>query len=116
MNFTLVCGTLLVAVTGHHADLSDPTKASQNWGLLYTDHVFLAATHEPGVYENAIKFRLKIAADRSRVWLNNDHGAGLRCKEIKSWDKSVRGDTAEAISCDSPFFDDVKREINTGCL
>jgi hypothetical protein len=84
MNFTLVCGTLLVAVTGRHADLSDSTKASQNWGLLYADHVFLAATHEPGVYENGIGFRLKIAPDHSRIWLNNNHGVGLRCKDRKS--------------------------------
>jgi hypothetical protein len=84
MNFTLLCGTLLVAVTGQHADLSDSTKASQNWGLLYADHVFLAATDEPGVYENEIGIRLKIASDHSRIWLNNDHGAGLRCKERKS--------------------------------
>jgi len=89
MNFILVCGTLLVAVTGHHADLSDPTKASQNWGLLYADHVFLAAAHEPGIYENAVKFRLKIAADRSRVWLNDSQGAGLRCQERKSRDRPV---------------------------
>jgi hypothetical protein len=84
MNFTLACGTLLVAVTGQQVDLSDPSKASQNWGVLYADHVFLAATDKPGVYENAIGFRLKIAPDRSRIWLNNDHGAGLRCNERKS--------------------------------
>jgi hypothetical protein len=83
VNFTLVCGTLLAAVTGQHLELSDPTKASQNWGLLYADHVFLAATHEPGVYENEIKFRVKIAPDRSHIWINNDSGAGLRCEEQK---------------------------------
>ena len=83
MNFTLLCGTLLVAVTGQQVDLSDPTKASQHWGILYTDHVFLAATKEPGVYENEVKFRLRIAPDRSRIWLNNNSGAGLTCKERK---------------------------------
>lgn len=84
MNFTLVCGSLLVTVTGQHLELSDPTKASKNWGILYADRVFLAATHEPGVYENEIKFRVKIAPDRSRIWINNRGGDGLRCEEQKS--------------------------------
>ena len=81
MNFTLLCGTLLVAVSGQHAELSDKTKASQNWGLLYADHVFLAATDQAGVYENEVNFRLRIAPDRSRIWLNKNDGAGLRCQK-----------------------------------
>jgi hypothetical protein len=72
---------LLVAVFGQHADLSDKTKASQNWGVLYADHVLLAATEQAGVYENELKFRLRIAPDHSRIWLNNKDGAGLRCQK-----------------------------------
>jgi hypothetical protein len=53
------------------------TKASQNWGLLYADHVFLAATDQAGVYENEVNFRLRIAPDHSRIWLNKNDGAGL---------------------------------------
>jgi hypothetical protein len=81
MNFTLLCGTLLVAISGQHAELSDKTKASQNWGVLYADHVFLAATDQAGVYENELKFRLRIAPDRSRIWVNKNDGAGLRCQK-----------------------------------
>jgi hypothetical protein len=81
MNFTLLCGTLLVAVSGQHAELSDKTKASQNWGVLYADHVLLAATDQAGVYENELKFRLRIAPDNSRIWLNNKDDAGLRCQK-----------------------------------
>lgn len=86
MSFTLLCGTLLVAVSGQHAELSDPTKVSQHWGVLYADHVFLAATDEAGVYENEIKFRLKIAPDHSRVWINDHDGAGLRCRAHEAAD------------------------------
>jgi len=81
MNFTLLCGTLLVAVSGQHAELSDRTKASQNWGVLYADHVFLAATDQAGVYENDLNFQLRIAPDHSRIWLNKNDGAGLRCQK-----------------------------------
>ena len=81
MTFTLLCGTLLVTVSGQQAELSDPTRASQNWGVLYADRVFLAATDESGVYENDLKFRLRIAPDHSRVWLNKNDGAGLRCEK-----------------------------------
>ena len=81
MNFTLLCGTLLVAISGQHAELSDKTKASQNWGVLYADHVFLAATDQADVYENDLNFRLRIAPDHSRIWLNNNDGAGLRCQK-----------------------------------
>lgn len=84
MNFTLLCGTLLVAVSGQHAELSDKTKASQNWGVLYADHVFLAATDQAGVYENELNFRLRIAPDHSRIWLNNKDDAGLRCQKQES--------------------------------
>ena len=80
MNFTLLCGTLLVAISGQHAELSDKTKASQNWGVLYADRVFLAATDQADVYENDLNFRLRIAPDHSRIWLNNNDGAGLRCQ------------------------------------
>ena len=81
MNFTLLCGTLLVAISGQHAELSDKTKASQNWGVLYADRVFLAATDQADVYENDLNFRLRIAPDHSRIWLNNNDGAGLRCQK-----------------------------------
>ncbi len=82
MSFALVCGTMLLTVTGQQADLFDPTQASQNWGEMYADHVYLTATHEAGVYENPVKFRLKIAPDHSRVWLNGN--PALPCKENKS--------------------------------
>jgi len=81
MNFTLLCGTLLVAVSGQHAELSDKTKASQNWGVLYADHVFLAATDQAGVYENELNFQLRIAPDHSRIWVNKSDGEGLRCQK-----------------------------------